>query len=74
MDGALPEKRAAARKPAQKKAAIKPKPEEIIEISPDTTEVAEKEKPLHTGEKSSARKKAPTLTSTLTARSKVSSN
>ncbi|KAI3444295.1 hypothetical protein Pfo_000960 [Paulownia fortunei] len=73
VDGALPDKRAVARKPDQKKAAIKPKPEEIIEISPDTEEVAEKEKPLNketAGEKSS-KKKAPTLTSTLTARSKA---
>ncbi|GFP85009.1 g2/mitotic-specific cyclin-1 [Phtheirospermum japonicum] len=69
LDGALPEKRAVARKPvARKKAAIKPKPEEIIEISPDTVEkIAKNEKP---GEKSS-KKKAPTLTSVLTARSKV---
>ncbi|XP_020547379.1 G2/mitotic-specific cyclin-2-like isoform X3 [Sesamum indicum] len=55
---------------AQKNAAAttKPKPEEIIEISPDITEVAElKEK---AGEKS-MKKKAPTLTSTLTARSKA---
>ncbi|KAL0404780.1 UNVERIFIED_CONTAM: G2/mitotic-specific cyclin-2 [Sesamum radiatum] len=76
VDGALPEKRAAVRKPAQKKAATtKPKPEEIIEISPDTTEVAEeKDKPLKekAGEKS-LKKKAPTLTSTLTARSKAAS-
>ncbi|KAL0339800.1 UNVERIFIED_CONTAM: G2/mitotic-specific cyclin-2 [Sesamum radiatum] len=75
VDGALPEKRAAVRKPTQKKAATtKPKPEEIIEISPDTTEVAEKDKPLKekAGEKS-LKKKAPTLTSTLTARSKAAS-
>ncbi|KAI3446556.1 hypothetical protein Pfo_003221 [Paulownia fortunei] len=73
-NGALPDKRAVARKPIQKKAASsKPKPEEIIEISPDSDEVAEKEKPLNkekAGEKSS-KKKAPTLTSTLTARSKA---
>ncbi|EYU18599.1 hypothetical protein ABFS82_10G151400 [Erythranthe guttata] len=67
VDGALPERKAAAPKPPQKKASIKPKPEEIIEISPDTVEVAEKEKPLE----KSAKKKAPTLTSTLTARSKA---
>ncbi|KAL0359648.1 UNVERIFIED_CONTAM: G2/mitotic-specific cyclin-2 [Sesamum angustifolium] len=75
VDGALLEKRAAVRKPTQKKAATtKPKPEEIIEISPDTTEVAEKDKPLKekAGEKS-LKKKAPTLTSTLTARSKAAS-
>ncbi|KAK6125199.1 hypothetical protein DH2020_041065 [Rehmannia glutinosa] len=65
LDG---DKKAVARKPARKKATIKPKPEEIIEISPDTEEVVtDKEK---AGEKSS-KKKAPTLTSTLTARSQV---
>lgn len=71
---ALPDKRARARKPIQKNvASSKPKPEEIIEISPDSNEVAEKEKLINkekAGEKSS-KKKAPTLTSTLTARSKV---
>ncbi|KAL3637110.1 G2/mitotic-specific cyclin-1 [Castilleja foliolosa] len=67
LDGALLEKRAGARKPvAAKKAVIKPKPEEIIEISPNTVEkIAEKP-----GEKSS-KKKGPTLTSVLTARSKA---
>ncbi|KAK6149017.1 hypothetical protein DH2020_016542 [Rehmannia glutinosa] len=65
LDG---DKKAVARKPARKKATIKPKPEEIIEISPDTEEVVtDKEK---AGEKSS-KKKAPTLTSTLTARSQA---
>ncbi|KAK4412809.1 G2/mitotic-specific cyclin-1 [Sesamum alatum] len=75
VDGALPEKRAAVRKPAQKKAATtKPKPEEIIEISPDTTEAAEKEKPVkEKAEEKSSKKKAPTLTSTLSARSKAAS-
>lgn len=73
VDGAQPDKKAVARRPAQKKASIKPKPEEIIEISPDTEEVAEKEKPLNKekAEEKSSKKKAPTLTSTLTARSKV---
>ncbi|KZV22483.1 hypothetical protein F511_19703 [Dorcoceras hygrometricum] len=80
-DGALPDKRAALdRKPAQKKDITKSKPEEIIEISPDTDEVRVKEKhpQLHAekmGEKSvgmpSSRKQAPTLTSTLTARSQA---
>ncbi|KAK4432045.1 G2/mitotic-specific cyclin-2 [Sesamum alatum] len=68
-DGAQPDKRAeAGRKPAKKKAAIKSKPEEIIVISPDSNEVAakkEKKKTLN------SKKKAPTLTSTLTARSKA---
>ncbi|KAK4493565.1 hypothetical protein RD792_017752, partial [Penstemon davidsonii] len=63
VDG-LPDKR--ARGPAKKKVASKPKPEEIIEISPDTNEVPHKEK-----EEISSKKKAPTLTSTLTARSKA---
>ncbi|PIN19653.1 Cyclin B [Handroanthus impetiginosus] len=74
-NGAQPKKEAVAGKPTRKKAvANKPKPEEIIEISPDSNEVAEKDsKPLNdekVGEKSS-KKKAPTLTSTLTARSKA---
>nr|P34801.1 RecName: Full=G2/mitotic-specific cyclin-2 [Antirrhinum majus]CAA53729.1 mitotic-like cyclin [Antirrhinum majus] len=71
-DGALPIKRAVARVPVQKK-TVKSKPQEIIEISPDTEKkkapVLEKE---ITGEKS-LKKKAPTLTSTLTARSKAAS-
>ncbi|XP_075475447.1 G2/mitotic-specific cyclin-2-like [Primulina tabacum] len=81
-DGALLDKRAAlARKPAQKKDATKPKPEEIIEISPDTEEVHVKQKPTqvvndeklaeNSVDKSSSRKKALTLTSTLTARSQA---
>ncbi|KAK4481779.1 hypothetical protein RD792_012690 [Penstemon davidsonii] len=57
-DGALPAKRAIA----QKKASVKPKPEEeIIVISPDSSEK----------EITEEKKKAPTLTSTLTARSKA---
>ncbi|KAL3841146.1 hypothetical protein ACJIZ3_025737 [Penstemon smallii] len=57
-DGALPAKRAIA----QKKASVKPKPEEeIIVISPDSSEK----------ENTEEKKKAPTLTSTLTARSKA---
>ncbi|KAL6555314.1 G2/mitotic-specific cyclin-2 [Orobanche gracilis] len=66
-DGAMPEKRAVARKPAQKKASVVPKPDEIIEISSDTVENTNEENPV---EKSS-KKKPPTLTSTLTARSKA---
>ncbi|KAL0346144.1 UNVERIFIED_CONTAM: G2/mitotic-specific cyclin-2 [Sesamum radiatum] len=66
--GAQPDKRAvAAGKPAKKKAAIKPKPEEIIEISPDSNELAaQKEKKTL-----NSKNKAPTLTSILTARSKA---
>ncbi|KAL8493710.1 hypothetical protein ACS0TY_024769 [Phlomoides rotata] len=72
VDGARPrpEKKAAARNPVPKKAAVKPKPEEVIETSPDAEQAVEKEKLKEkVGEKS--RKKAPTLTSTLTARSKA---
>lgn len=59
----MPEKRAVACRPPQKKAASsKPKPEEIIEISPDSNEICKE---------IVSKKKAPTLTSTLTARSKV---
>ncbi|KAL0337894.1 UNVERIFIED_CONTAM: G2/mitotic-specific cyclin-2 [Sesamum calycinum] len=66
--GVQPDKKSvAALKPAKKKAAIKPKPEKIIEISPDSNEVAaQKEKKTL-----KSKKKAPTLTSTLTARSKA---
>ncbi|XP_073273552.1 G2/mitotic-specific cyclin-2-like [Primulina huaijiensis] len=80
-DGALPDKKAApARKPVQKKDVAKPKPEEIIEISPDTEGVCVKGKPPQLNkeklgenllDKSSSRKQAPTLTSTLTARSQA---
>ncbi|XP_051138738.1 G2/mitotic-specific cyclin-1-like [Andrographis paniculata] len=72
-DGALPEAKKAAgagRKPAAKKAAApKPKPEEIIEISPDSTEIP-KEKEKVAAEKL-AKKKAPSFSTTLTARSKA---
>ncbi|KAF9597804.1 hypothetical protein IFM89_021889 [Coptis chinensis] len=59
--------------PAQKKVTVKPKPVEIIEISPDTAEDIKKERPesqksSHRGR--SSRKKV-TLTSVLTARSKA---
>lgn len=60
------------RKPAQKKVTVKPKPEEIIEISPDTREKLMEKKMLR--KKQAAEditKKKSTLTSTLTARSKV---
>ncbi|CAA3015160.1 G2 mitotic-specific cyclin S13-7-like isoform X1 [Olea europaea subsp. europaea] len=73
VDGAIPKD--VAKKPAQKKAITKPKPkpEEIINISSDAEE-AKKEKPVVSKEKAeqqSLEKKAPTLTSTLTARSKA---
>ncbi|XP_073045918.1 LOW QUALITY PROTEIN: G2/mitotic-specific cyclin-2-like [Primulina eburnea] len=80
-DGVLPDKKAAlVRKLVQKKDVAKPKPEEIIEISPDTEGVRVKEKPPQLNkeklgenllDKSSSRKQAPTLTSTLTARSQA---
>ncbi|CAA0837401.1 Cyclin-B1-2 [Striga hermonthica] len=66
-------KRAVDHKPTRKKAAtIKPKPEEIIEISPDTVErvAAETNKEENPAKKPS-KKNAPTLTSTLSARSKA---
>ncbi|XP_022742530.1 G2/mitotic-specific cyclin S13-7-like [Durio zibethinus] len=82
LDGGAVPKRAAAPKPAQKKPTTKPKPAEVIEISPDTdqeaVEVEEKKdkvpvknnKKVTEGERSS-KKKAQTLTSALTARSKA---
>lgn len=57
----------------QKKVTVKPNPEAIIVISPDTEEEVKKEKHLnkkHAGDGSS-KKKCQTFTSTLTARSKV---
>ncbi|XP_057786003.1 G2/mitotic-specific cyclin-2-like [Salvia miltiorrhiza] len=69
VDGAQPAKKAVVPKPAHKKAVVpKPKPEEIIVISPDPEEVVG-EKPK-SGERS-LKKRAPTLTSTLSARSKA---
>lgn len=70
VDGVQANKKAVTRKPVQKKVAIKPKPEEIIEISPDSVVV---EKPIskENGVEKSSKKRAPTLTSTLSARSKV---
>lgn len=66
--GVLPVK-GAAKKPVQKKAAVKPKPD-VIEISPDTEEqVKENKQKKKAGDDSSVKK--ATLTSTLTARSKV---
>ncbi|KAH0721742.1 hypothetical protein KY290_006118 [Solanum tuberosum] len=72
-NGALPVKAApVARKPAQKKAAaiVKPMPE-VIEISPDTVEQVKENKQKKKAANDSSMKKAATLTSTLTARSKA---
>lgn len=71
VDGAQPAKKAVVPKPAPKRAAPKPKQEEIaVIISPDSEVVAMKEKPIKAEEKA-LKKRAPTLTSTLSARSKV---
>ncbi|CAK9188543.1 unnamed protein product [Ilex paraguariensis] len=73
VDGVKRAKGAAARKPAQKKVTVKPKPENVIEITSDSEEEVKKDKGVNkkkSGEGSS-RKKAPTLTSVLTARSKA---
>lgn len=71
-DGVGAVKKVGVPKAAQKKAIAKPKPEEVIEISPDDTEEENKKKPLFVNKKDGeAKKKAPTLTSVLTARSKV---
>ncbi|KAK6151349.1 hypothetical protein DH2020_013984 [Rehmannia glutinosa] len=71
---ALPKKKAIVQKPIQKK-AVSIKSSKPTEISTDSKKVAKNEKPIiinkkNAGEKSS-KKKAPTLTSTLTARSKA---
>lgn len=57
----------------QKKVAVKPKPEDIIVISPDTEEVDRVNKHLNRKKatEGSLKKKGQTFTSTLTARSKV---
>ncbi|XP_052172334.1 G2/mitotic-specific cyclin S13-7-like [Diospyros lotus] len=69
-DGAI----AAAPKAAQRKVTVKPKPQTVIEISPDTEEdKVKKERPANKKkpEQGYARKKAQSLTSVLTARSKA---
>ncbi|OVA18786.1 Cyclin [Macleaya cordata] len=67
-DGAVVGKRVVT-KVAQKKATVKPKPETVIESSPDKEEKeVKKEKPKS---QKSSRKKVQTLTSVLSARSKV---
>ena len=73
LDELVPVRRAEAPKPVQKKLVIvKPKPKEVIEISPETEEgLIEKAKPEKKKEGASKKKTAPTLSSVLTARSKV---
>ncbi|KAL6539752.1 G2/mitotic-specific cyclin-2 [Orobanche hederae] len=75
IHGGLPEKKPVARKPVHNKAvSIKPKP---TEISSGSNEVEGKEKPFavvisrENAVEKTMKKKAPTLTSTLTARSKA---
>ncbi|KAL6543457.1 hypothetical protein OROHE_010079 [Orobanche hederae] len=63
-DGLLPEKRAPVRFPLRKISAFKLKPENIIEISPDSREVTDRN-----AVGKWAKKKTPTLTAALTARS-----
>ena len=71
LDEVVPVKRAEAPKPVAKKLVIvRSKPKEVIEISPDTEEV-ENAKPEKKKEGASKKKAAPTLSSVLTARSKV---
>ncbi|XP_021297377.1 G2/mitotic-specific cyclin S13-7-like isoform X2 [Herrania umbratica] len=81
-NNAVPKRAAAAPKPAQKKPTAKPKPAEVIEISPDTEDAVQvKEKkdkvPVNNIDKKAtagegpSKKKAHTLTSVLTARSKA---
>ena len=70
-EGVAVAKRVAPKPAAQKKVTAKPKPEEIIEISPDKE--VQKEKPVNKKKEGGAnsKKKSHTLTSVLTARSKV---
>ncbi|KAL3533492.1 hypothetical protein ACH5RR_007013 [Cinchona calisaya] len=69
-DAVLPQPGKAKKPAAQKKAVAKPKPEAVIEVSSDSSEVKKENNKKKTGEGAS-RKTAPTLTSTLTARSKA---
>ncbi|KAK2974060.1 hypothetical protein RJ640_015392, partial [Escallonia rubra] len=77
VDGAVAVKggEGAHRVVAQKKVTPSPKPEEVIEISPDTEDKVKKEDKntvnQKKGDQGSSRKKSQTLTSTLTARSKA---
>ncbi|XP_028789702.1 G2/mitotic-specific cyclin S13-7 [Neltuma alba] len=70
VDGVVAAKRVAP-KPAQKKVTVKPKPEEVIDISSE--EEVEKEKSPNKKKEGDAnsKKKSRTLTSVLTARSKA---
>ncbi|KAI9380099.1 hypothetical protein POPTR_016G033000v4 [Populus trichocarpa] len=69
VDGVAAEARkVAVRKPAQKKVTVKPKPEEVTEINPDTEEKPGNKKKEGEG---STKKNKPTLSSVLTARSKA---
>ncbi|OIT38355.1 PREDICTED: G2/mitotic-specific cyclin S13-7-like [Nicotiana attenuata] len=70
VKGANVAKVPAVRKPAQKKATVKPNPEDIIEISPDTQEKLKEKMQRKKADKDLLKQKA-TLTSTLTARSKA---
>ncbi|KAJ9683875.1 hypothetical protein PVL29_016396 [Vitis rotundifolia] len=71
-NGAAAGKGPEAEKAAQKKVAVKTKPETVIELSSDTEEV-KKEKPINTKKtgEGSSRKKVQTMTSILTSRSKA---
>ncbi|XP_062166699.1 G2/mitotic-specific cyclin S13-7-like [Alnus glutinosa] len=76
LDGVAARKRAGAPKPPQKKVIVKPKPEEVVEISPDTQENDAKAKQENPENKKkdgevTAKKKAAAFTSVLTARSKA---
>ncbi|KAJ8770315.1 hypothetical protein K2173_014925 [Erythroxylum novogranatense] len=71
VDGAeVGKKPVVAKANKNKKVTVKPKPEEVIEISPDSVEQERHEKKKKEGE-ASTRKKAQTLSSVLTARSKA---
>ncbi|KAJ7976564.1 Cyclin [Quillaja saponaria] len=74
LDKVVAGRRAGATKAVQKKVTVKPKPVEVIEISPDTeVEVAKQVRPVikkKDGEAKS-KKKSNTLTSVLSARSKA---
>lgn len=69
-DGLLPHD-GKEKKPAQRKPVAKPKPEVVIEISSGSAEVKAEKNKKRNGV-GSLGKKTPTLTSTLSARSKVS--
>ncbi|XP_059295858.1 G2/mitotic-specific cyclin S13-7-like isoform X1 [Lycium ferocissimum] len=72
VKGANVTKVPAVKKPAQKKATVKPNPEDIIVISPDTHErLMDKKMQRKKKAAEDPAKKKSTLTSTLTARSKA---